>query len=275
MNEKDTEPQELVTVDEQARLPTFEPVSGAPSDAALILNTVTQAIAAGRPMNEVERALELYEKLMAMKAKSEYLVAKTKFQAKCPPIPKSGMGQYGPYAPLDEIGRVTGPLLEECGLSYDWDNTYDDTFVRSECIVSHVGGHERRATFSAEIDTRAEEKGANRMQRVAIAETYAMRRSLVAVLGLTTTDIDDDGSLIPTRDNPKADSAPPQKRSGGKTGMATEKQVGLLRSRCKKMEIPEDVFLAQFNVAKWDAFPFSEVNAAIEWIKNAKVPSGG
>ena len=64
--------------------------------------------------------------------------------------------------------------------------------------------------------------------------------------------------------SPKAQSAPP--RSSGGNGLATDKQVGLLRAKIANGPISEVELCAAMEVAALEQMPFAKVNDALAWI---------
>ena len=64
--------------------------------------------------------------------------------------------------------------------------------------------------------------------------------------------------------SPKAQSAPP--RSSGGNGVATDKQVGLLRAKIANGPISEVELCAAMEVAALEQMPFAKVNDALAWI---------
>lgn len=151
-------------------------------------------------IDTIERLVALMERSEARNAAMAFNVALASFKSECPPIRKTSRatitsgsgGQYSyNYAELDEIDRTTRPLLTKFGLSYSWDMNMEDTKLSCVCTLRHVEGHAQTAQFIT--PTTALSKMSDQ-QKVASALTYAKRQSLIQVLGLTTTDPDNDGA---------------------------------------------------------------------------------
>lgn len=133
-------------------------------------------------------------------AATDFAQAMAAFQGVCPLIAKSSTAKIATksgarfsykYAELPEIARTIAPALHKHGLSYTWDSSMTDRMLKCTCIVSHVNGHTVSTHFDCPIDTPADMSGP---QKCGAALTYAKRQALVAALGLTTCDPDDDGS---------------------------------------------------------------------------------
>lgn len=150
---------------------------------------------------------EALEKIVALKERMEdraaakaFNVALAGFQEECPFIPKeskafithnSGGEHDYAYAELDTIARVIRPLLVKHGFSYTWDSTVATGLLTATCFLWHIDGHSKKSSFSCPTDSKLPQSGA---QKTAGALTYAKRQSLVAVLGLTMTEVDNDGA---------------------------------------------------------------------------------
>jgi hypothetical protein len=152
------------------------------------------------PVETIERLVALQERAEDRRSRIELAEALNKAQSEIPSIPetaeakivtKSGGSYRYKYAPLDQIVKIVRPILSRHGLSFSWDSITEENKVRVTCKVEHVGGHFKVATFEAPVDQKAV---VNDMQKHAIALTYAQRKSLVQVLGLTTSEPDTDGN---------------------------------------------------------------------------------
>lgn len=152
-------------------------------------------------IDTIERLVALKERAEERSAASEFNGALAAFQSECPPIPKKSRakittksgGEYGySYAELDTIAIVIRPLLTKLGLSYSWDSELDAKgMLICTCTLRHVAGHAQGAKFILPTTTAS---AMSDQQKHAAALTYARRQSLIQVLGLTTTDHDNDGA---------------------------------------------------------------------------------
>lgn len=152
------------------------------------------------PVDTIERLVALKERMDARSAAVEFNNALATFQAECPSIKKTSTakiasrsgGEYSyKFAELDQIARVTRPLLVKHGLSYSWDSEMAGEKLVCTCTVRHIAGHAQSAKFVCPTESSSAMSG---QQRHAAALTYARRQSLIQVLGLTTTDHDTDGA---------------------------------------------------------------------------------
>jgi hypothetical protein len=172
--------------------PTAVATTNGPDQVMGLLQT---AMSSGMAPEQVEKLVDLYERLQARQAEQQFAAAMAAFQAEVPPISKNrevNTGRYSyDYAELDHIAAVIRPILEEHGLSYTWESEQHDGRMVVSCILRHSGGHSTRTTFTVPVDTASR---MNAQQATASALSYARRYALILVLGLTTTgERDDDG----------------------------------------------------------------------------------
>jgi len=177
---------------------------GTPPPASIDIGAVIQsALASGRSMEELKAAFDLFERMEARRAEQEFNAAFAKFKAECPPIRKrtdnsqfavtrNGVKRPARYAALEDIDADTKKALTANGLACSWgDAVVTGDSITLDCWVAHVGGHKRKATCTMPHESRA---GASPQQKYASTITYLQRYSMIAALGLTTCDEDDDGT---------------------------------------------------------------------------------
>ena len=124
------------------------------------------------------------------------------FRAECPQpkktrenaqfsVTRNGVKRSSMYAPLEEIDRVAGPVAAAQGLSWIWDTRIEGEFMHVTCKLFHQDGHTEHATVSMPYESKA---GASPQQKFGSTQTYGMRYSLIAALGITSADEDVDGA---------------------------------------------------------------------------------
>lgn len=186
-------PEQLALVGENGRALAPEPV---PTSAMTLME---RAIDRGMDVGVLTQLMDLQERMDKTNARKAFFDAVTAFQDECPEIRKakkasiqtSTGGSYSyTYAPLEEITRTIRPILKKHGLAYSWDVVQSDERVLNVvCRLRHIDGHEEQSGFPVPLDTKAKMSGA---QQHGAALTYGRRQSLIAVLGLTTADEDND-----------------------------------------------------------------------------------
>lgn len=154
----------------------------------------------------LERLVGLNERMMDRAAAAAFAEAMAAFKRDCPPVVRrtenaqfsvthNGMKSVRKYASLEDIEATIRPHLGTSGLAYRWsDTTIDGGSLRMSCVVSHVGGHSISSSATVPIDSKA---GCSDQQKMGTAMTYAQRYSLIAALGLTSCDEDNDGNEAP------------------------------------------------------------------------------
>ena len=152
---------------------------------------------------------DLYERDQDRRAKTSFNRAFAEFQADCPQIfkdstakiaTKSGASFSYKYAELDQIDDAIKPLMKRLRLSKYWTTDQQGGNIRVTCVLCHEDGYSIQSTFECPTDSKADMSGA---QRNGAAVTYAKRQSLVAVLGLTTTETDTDAQRHVGREEKK------------------------------------------------------------------------
>lgn len=153
----------------------------------------------GRTLEEISKFMDLYDRLKADMAKAAFKQAAIVFQHEVPDIRKSTNVNYTTkdgkvvtynYASLGDIGFSIKEACFKSGLSYSWEMDDSGPKIKVTCVISHIEGHEVRATMEANADTSG---GKNEIQSRASTITYLQRYTLISALGLTTADTDVDG----------------------------------------------------------------------------------
>ncbi len=174
---------------------------------------VRLAIEKGVDVAILEKLVGLVERVTERNAERAMAEALAKFQSECPPIPrkataevkKNGVKQYEyHFAAMETIVPIIRPILTKNGLSFVHDThvtgQHPNQEIRVTCVLQHVDGAMRSATFAGPIDSSG---GKNPIQMVASTRSYGRRYSLMDVLGLTSEE-DTDGN-IPDEDVQKID----------------------------------------------------------------------
>lgn len=164
---------------------------------------IMRAIDKGMSVEQLEKLVALQVAWMAREARKEYLVAKAQFQKNVPVIlkvrdvswehkDKRGSTDYS-YAPLGEITERIKHAESDAGLSHDWKiEEMPDGHIKVAAVISHIGGHvEVGLWLQAKPDPKAGQM--SDVQRKGSVITFLQRYTLIAALGLSTVDKDDDG----------------------------------------------------------------------------------
>ncbi len=198
----------------------------------------------------LDKLMELHERIEKRNAAKEFNDAMARFQEACPELPKSSKATIAPrggikfsynFADLDSIARIIRKPLYENGLSYSWDEETVSGNLTSTCIVHHINGHERRSSFTCPSEWSSGSMSAQ--QKVAATNSFARRQSLIQVLGLTTTELDNDGGPIGE--------------------MITDKQAADLEAIISEVGADRDRFLKYLEVDDLGALPVTQFSAAV------------
>ena len=135
------------------------------------------------------------EGLLKMQAQQKFQKALLAFQTEIPELPRDGRsvdeeGKPYSYTLLPTMKRVIQPYLTKHGLTYHWEFDRDDEYIVCVCVITHLDGHKQRSTMKAEED---DSETMNNMQGIGSSMTYLQRYTLIASLGLTSADQDNDG----------------------------------------------------------------------------------
>jgi hypothetical protein len=235
--------------------------NGALSSVSGSVDSVQQllqlAIERSTPVEALEKLVALRERIEDRDAKKAFIQDLAAFKAKCPPIVHSKSANFATrggarvnysYTELDELARVIDPVLTEFGFSYGWDERLDKGMVTTTCTLYHVGGHSRTSSFTLPADN---DSAASPQQKIGMADTYASRRSLIAVLGLTTADKD-----------PRPAEVDPT--------LISEDQLTHLADLMEETKIDQPKFLAYLNVAKLSELRAARYHEALSALEQKK-----
>jgi len=158
---------------------------------------IEQAIRQGSSIEHLEKLMGLQERWEANQARKLFFESLAQFQNICPTLEKTkrvsfttskGQTSYN-YTPLGEIAQTIKESMHECGLSHRWEMQQTNKEIKCTCIISHIAGHKESSSMTAAKD---ESGGKNDIQSRASAITYLQRYTLIASLGISTADEDND-----------------------------------------------------------------------------------
>lgn len=171
-------------------------------------NLLQLAVQQNLDIEKLEKLMELQERWEKNQARKDFFAAISQFQYDCPPLKKNkvvdfelrngGRKKYR-YAPLGEIAETIKKPMKDNGLSHRWEIGNENGELVCSCIISHVSGHSETTTMRAGKD---ESGNKNHIQASGSTVTYLQRYSLIAALGLSTADDDDDANSLPTYSEP-------------------------------------------------------------------------
>lgn len=156
---------------------------------------LAMAVEQGADLDKLTKLMDLQERWETGEARKAFTVAMTGFKSEPMEILKrknvSFSGTSYNHAELSDITEAIGPALSKHALSYRWDIRQDSTnSITVDCILTHIAGHSERVTMSAPPDDSGKK---NKIQQIASSTTYLQRYTLLAVTGMSTKGMDDDG----------------------------------------------------------------------------------
>lgn len=132
------------------------------------------------------------------------------------------------YASLANVVETITSQLSEYGLSASW-RTKQNGSITVVCLITHVLGHSEETELSASADTSGSK---NSIQAMGSTITYLERYTLLAMLGIATSEQDEDGKgseskAEKTKVSMPAQMPPKQEETEAKpTETADNKEVG-------------------------------------------------
>ena len=137
---------------------------------------------------KLERMLELKEKHDAQNAKALFATAFASASAEFPTIPLNGKSNNGRYATLEDITKLTRPVLSRHGLAMTFSIEVGESVVVTAKLM-HKAGHSEQTSMALPRDTSG---GKNAVQAVGSTQKYGQRYTAQAILGLSLGDDDED-----------------------------------------------------------------------------------
>ena len=226
------------------------------------------AIEKGAGIEALERLVALATEVRAQQAREAWHRAMAEFQRTCPPIRKTETARIGSsysyrYAPLDEIIPTILPVMGLLGLSVSYRQIETGAErVTVSCIIAHEQGH-REESGPVSMPVMSEKtSGANASQRVGVANTYAKRYALLAIIGLAPED-DPDAEPEPLQP-PRAKSAPvpvpaPPSTGNTSTGPTAEELAKLYRLASESGV--DSGYIAQYMQAQYNVASSRDLDA--------------
>lgn len=161
-------------------------------------NLLAQAVQSGN-LEMAAKMMDLQDRWDTRERRQLFDEALTKAKGKLPVIVKDKEVRFGTthyrHATLGNIAAVVTPILSEHGLKYTWktDTVSVPGMVTVICKVSGFG-HTEENSLSGPLDTSGSK---NAIQQMGSTVTYLERYTLMAALGLSSAEDNDDRSSSP------------------------------------------------------------------------------
>lgn len=207
------------------------------------------------PLEQIEKFLLIKERYEENEARKAYHVAMSAFKADPPKIKKDKKVGYNTekghvgysHASLGNVADSINPGLSKQGLSVSWTVTQKGNEISVTTKITHKLGHSEETTLMATAD----KSGAkNDIQAMGSAITYLERYGLLALTGLATYDVDDDG------------------RAGRGTEVISEKEYSLLLDHINNEGLKEEAVCRHLKIDSLKNLPKKDYQRAMN-IKKA------
>ena len=216
------------------------------------------AISGGMDLEKLEKFMDLQEKYELREAKKAYVAAMAKFKRNPPDIEKDQTVSFEvgnrtttyKHASLSNVTKKINVGLSEHGLSSAWVTTQINGTITVTCKITHQLGHSEETSLTASPDTSGSK---NSIQAIGSTISYLERYTLLALTGLATFDMDDDGKE-------------------GEVEYITEKQVHTLTDMMLDKEADEAKFLEYMKIESLEKMPASKFSQAVAALKAKKKP---
>lgn len=224
------------------------------------LTMLNMAVEQGADIDKLSKLMDLQERWETNQARKAYVAALTAFKKNPAKITKNksagfdhktggGRTEYD-YATLPQVVSAIAPELSKHKLSHSWGVEQGDKGVSVTCTLTHQKGHSESVTLSAPVDTSGSK---NPIQAIGSTVSYLERYSLLAITGLATEDMDDDGLF------------------GGGAEFITEDQVFELEARMQDVKADKPKFFAYLGVEDIAALPADKFKMAFDALEKKRL----
>ena len=219
---------------------------------------IRYAIEKNATVDQLGKLLELKERYEANEARKAYHVAMAAFKADPPKIKKDKKVGYESsrtggsvgysHASLGNVTELINAGLSKHGLSASWTPSQNGEQISVTTKITHKLGHSEEATLTSKADATGSK---NPIQAIGSTITYLERYGLLALTGLATYEIDDDGQAAVS-------------------SFISEKELSQLRDHLASEELPEAKCCAHLRVDSLEKLPKSELKRAMSLKKATK-----
>jgi len=141
---------------------------------------------------KLERLIAMRERIVAQAAKTSFDTAFSAMQGDLPTVVEDRRTNYGRFATLEQIISTIRPVLTRHGFSLSHRTEWPQpNVVKVIGILAHQDGHQIDTEFLSVADTSGSK---NAIQSLGSAITYGRRYTTNSLLGIVTSDEDDDGA---------------------------------------------------------------------------------
>lgn len=231
---------EVATTPQIANLPAVSPFT-----------LIERAMEKGVDVTTLEKLIELQERTEEKNARRAFAQAMANAKNDFGKIGKSGTVSHGQgktsfkHETMADIEGAVKSALSRYGLSYRF-NTDQAEKITVTCIIEHKDGHREENRLSGAPDVSGAK---NSIQAIGSTISYLQRYTLKAALGLSASEIEDDGAA-----------------AGGAISITAEQFVQI-RNLAAEKGVPETAICSYYKIASLEHMRAIDFDAAIAKLK--------
>lgn len=210
-------------------------------------------------VDKLERLIAMQERAVAKQAEAAFNCAMVALQAELPDVLKKGQVDFSSskgrtnysHARMEDIQRAIRPVLAAHGFALTFSTEQPEGGgLTVTAHLRHEAGHSDSTSLTAPPDTSGNK---NSIQAVASTESYLMRYTAVALLNLTTTDMDDDGAGSEAPEEPEGYQAflLELEATASEQGMAAVQKLWTAANKDEACKLCAN-HLVKWNLAGWE-----------------------
>lgn len=159
------------------------------------MSVIQQMVVSGNfDVSVAKELLEMQKDFMKQQSIINYNNDFSLMSKEIPIIAKSKKAHTTSYAPLEDIVKVTQPILSKYGFSVSFTTEQQNLeAVTVHCILQHKDGH--NTSTSLMLPTKAVNQSMNPMQAIGAAISYAKRYTICGILNIATAQDDDNNGF--------------------------------------------------------------------------------
>jgi hypothetical protein len=223
------------------------------SPAAMIMSLMEKS--KDIDLEKIEKFLDIQKKWEENNARKAYHLAMSEFKANPPDIEKDKKVKYKTnagetaynHASLGNVTEKINSALSKYELSAGWVTKQDGQNITVTCRISHSLGHSEETSLTAAPDASG---GKNTIQALGSTISYLQRYTLLALTGLATHDMDDDG------------------KTSEPVSFISDKQKSTIVDMIQATETKEAQFLKYMNAESLDKILESDFNKAMTALRS-------
>jgi len=240
------------------RIPVEEETRIVPHSDNAFLTLFQIAAQKGYDPEFISKMMDLQKKNDEYEAKKAYVKAMADFKADPPKIDKdrkvsykagAGTTEYT-HASLSNVSEKINFGLSRHGLSASWTTTQTNGSVTVTCKITHSQGHSEETSLTASPDTSGSK---NAIQAIGSTISYLERYTLLALTGLATSDMDDDGH-------------------GAEVKYISDEQKKTIEDLMKERSVDKVKFLNLSQAKTIEEILAEKYNKAVAWLKACPKP---